>query len=164
MSTDPKLYVINENVPIKKKEEAGGKKLKNPDVDNSKKQTTAPSTSSNNNKPPEMTRQNSLQRIQMRKQSVYLLLNKFYCILYLLLIDWKVYKLPKNQKMAKLAMYSACQYAECRCINWKTPEENRHRNVESNFCPKLTDECRNPGCKHPLGKWALWWLNWMIWL
>lgn len=64
----------------------------------------------------------------------------------------QVYKLPKNQKMAKLGMYSACQFPECRCINWKTPEENRHRDVESNYCPQFSDPCRNPDCKHSLGK------------
>lgn len=51
--------------------------------------------------------------------------------------------------MAKLAMYSACQYPECRCINWKTPEENRQQAEESNYCPKFSDKCRS--CKHPLG-------------
>lgn len=77
------------------------------------------------------TRQNSLQRIQQRKQ--------------------KVYKLPKNQKMAKLSMYSACQYPQCRCIGWKTPEESRHNEVENNYCPKFSEECRNQDCKHALG-------------
>lgn len=52
--------------------------------------------------------------------------------------------------MAKLSMYSACQ--KCRCTGWKTQEENRHRDIESNYCPKFTEECRNPGCKHSLGK------------
>ncbi|XP_037033145.1 histone acetyltransferase KAT2A [Bradysia coprophila] len=76
----------------------------------------------------EQTRTENLQRIQQRKL--------------------KIYKLPKPQKMAKLSMYSACQ--KCRCTGWKTQEENRHRDVESNYCPKFTEECRNPSCKHPL--------------
>ncbi|KAJ6647262.1 Histone acetyltransferase KAT2A [Pseudolycoriella hygida] len=76
----------------------------------------------------EQTRTENLQRIQQRKL--------------------KIYKLPKTQKMAKLSMYSACQ--KCRCTGWKTQEENRHRDVESNYCPKFTEECRNPSCKHPL--------------
>lgn len=67
--------------------------------------------------------------------------------------NFQVYNLPKDQKMAKLAMYSACQYPECRCIGWKTPEENRHRDVENNYCPRLIEECRNPECKHALGKY-----------
>lgn len=79
---------------------------------------------------PEPTRQNSLQRIQSRKQ--------------------RVYKLPKNQKLAKLAMYSACQVSDCHCTGWKTPQENRHRDVENNYCPKFTEECRNSVCRHPL--------------
>lgn len=49
--------------------------------------------------------------------------------------------------------HSACQ--KCRCTGWKTQEENRHRDVESNYCPKFTEECRNPGCKHPLGEFWL---------
>lgn len=52
--------------------------------------------------------------------------------------------------MAKLAMYSACQASECRCTGWKTPEENRHKDVENSYCPKFTEECRNQNCKHPL--------------
>lgn len=93
--------------------------------------STNSSSAGTSNNQEAVTRQISLQRIQQRKQ--------------------KVYRLPKNQKMAKLAMYSACQFPECRCINWKTPEENRHRDVESNYCPQFTEECRNPGCKHSLG-------------
>ncbi|GAB0099588.1 Histone acetyltransferase [Sergentomyia squamirostris] len=80
--------------------------------------------------PPEATRQTSLQKIQQRKREVCLL--------------------PKNRRLAKLSMYSACQGDGCRCTGWKTPEENRHRDVESNYCPRFTDECRNPHCKHSL--------------
>lgn len=58
--------------------------------------------------------------------------------------------MPKQQKMAKLSMYSGCQSTDCRCTGWKTPEENRHKDVESNYCPKFTDECRNVNCKHSL--------------
>lgn len=47
-------------------------------------------------------------------------------------------------------MYSACQSNECRCTGWKTPEENRHKDVESNYCPKFSDQCRNVNCKHSL--------------
>lgn len=47
-------------------------------------------------------------------------------------------------------MYSACQSTDCRCTGWKTPEENRHKDVESNYCPKFSDECRNVNCKHSL--------------
>lgn len=76
----------------------------------------------------------SLQRIQQRKQ--------------------RLYDLPQNQKMAKLAMYSACRQhndsedTECRCTGWKTPEENRHRDVEANYCPDFNELCRN--CQHSL--------------
>ncbi|EDW70511.1 histone acetyltransferase KAT2A [Drosophila virilis] len=78
----------------------------------------------------EGTRQNSLQRIQQRKQ--------------------KVFNLPEAQKLAKLSMYSACQAEGCRCTGWKTPQENRHRDVESSYCPELSEECRNASCRHPL--------------
>lgn len=78
----------------------------------------------------EGTRQNSLQRIQQRKQ--------------------KVFNLPEAQKLAKLSMYSACQAEGCRCTGWKTPQENRHRDVESSYCPEFTEECRNASCRHSL--------------
>ncbi|XP_017861371.1 PREDICTED: histone acetyltransferase KAT2A isoform X1 [Drosophila arizonae] len=78
----------------------------------------------------EGTRQSSLQRIQLRKQ--------------------KVFNLPEAQKLAKLSMYSACQFEGCRCTGWKTPQENRHRDVESSYCPEPTEECRNASCRHPL--------------
>ncbi|CAD7002289.1 histone acetyltransferase KAT2B [Ceratitis capitata] len=82
-----------------------------------------------NGGPPEGTRQNSLQRIQLRKQ--------------------KVFNLPVPQKLAKLSMYSACQSEGCRCTGWKTPQENRHRDVESSsYCPEFTEECRS--CRHAL--------------
>lgn len=86
----------------------------------------------NANVPPaqEGTRQNSLQRIQQRKQ--------------------KVFNLPEAQKLAKLSMYSACQAEGCRCTGWKTPQENRHRDVESSYCPEFSEECRNVSCRHPL--------------
>lgn len=87
-------------------------------------------STTNSNTGETTTRQNSLQRIQMRKE--------------------KVYKLPKEQKMAKLSMYSSCQAADCRCPGWKTPEENRHKDVENNYCPNYSEACRNPSCKHPL--------------
>lgn len=47
-------------------------------------------------------------------------------------------------------MYSACQTAECRCAGWKTPEEHRHKDMETNYCPTFSEECRNPNCKHAL--------------
>ncbi|XP_062563590.1 histone acetyltransferase KAT2A isoform X1 [Armigeres subalbatus] len=78
----------------------------------------------------EATRQDSIERILQRKQ--------------------RVYQLPKNQKLTKLSMYSACQTTECRCTGWKTPEENRHKDVEVDYCPNFKEECRNPNCKHPL--------------
>lgn len=78
----------------------------------------------------EATRQDSIERILQRKQ--------------------RVYQLPKNQKLTKLSMYSACQGTECRCTGWKTPEENRHKDVEVDYCPNFKEECRNPNCKHPL--------------
>ncbi|KAI8041547.1 histone acetyltransferase KAT2A [Drosophila gunungcola] len=80
--------------------------------------------------PAEGTRQNSLQRIQQRKQ--------------------KVFNLPVPQKLAKLSMYSACQSEGCRCTGWKTPQENRHRDVESSYCPEFNEECRNASCRHSL--------------
>uniref|UniRef100_A0A1A9UTQ4 histone acetyltransferase n=1 Tax=Glossina austeni TaxID=7395 RepID=A0A1A9UTQ4_GLOAU len=80
--------------------------------------------------PAEGTRQNSLQRIQQRKQ--------------------KVFNLPISQKLAKLSMYSACQAEGCRCTGWKTPQENRHRDVESSYCPEFNEECRNANCRHAL--------------
>ncbi|EDW94312.1 histone acetyltransferase KAT2A [Drosophila yakuba] len=80
--------------------------------------------------PAEGTRQNSLQRIQQRKL--------------------KVFNLPVPQKLAKLSMYSACQSEGCRCTGWKTPQENRHRDVESSYCPEFNEECRNASCRHSL--------------
>ncbi|XP_073843765.1 gcn5 acetyltransferase [Musca autumnalis] len=80
--------------------------------------------------PAEGSRQNSLQRIQQRKQ--------------------KVFNLPVAQKLAKLSMYSACQAEGCRCTGWKTPQENRHRDVESSYCPEFNEECRNTSCRHSL--------------
>lgn len=62
----------------------------------------------------------------------------------------QVYGLSKHQKIAKLAMYSACQASECRCTGWKTPEENRNKDVETNYYPKFTEKCRN--CKHTLNE------------
>lgn len=85
---------------------------------------------SNGTAPAEGTRQNSLQRIQQRKQ--------------------KVFNLPVAQKLAKLSMYSACQAEGCRCTGWKTPQENRHRDVESSYCPEFSEECRNTSCRHSL--------------
>lgn len=52
--------------------------------------------------------------------------------------------------MAKLSMYSACQADECRCTGWKTPDESRKGDVENNYIPKFTEECRNQSCKHTL--------------
>ncbi|XP_064548388.1 histone acetyltransferase KAT2A [Drosophila montana] len=94
--------------------------------------SSSSSQGSAGNVPPaqEGTRQNSLQRIQQRKQ--------------------KVFNLPEAQKLAKLSMYSACQAEGCRCTGWKTPQENRHRDVESSYCPELSEECRNASCRHPL--------------
>lgn len=59
-----------------------------------------------------------------------------------------MYNLPPQQKLLKLAMYSACQITDCRCSGWKTPEESRHRDVESDYCPQFTTQCRN--CYHPV--------------
>lgn len=78
----------------------------------------------------EATRQDSIERILQRKQ--------------------RVYQLPRNQKLTKLSMYSACQGTDCRCTGWKTPEENRHKDVEVDYCPNFQEECRNPNCKHSL--------------
>lgn len=78
----------------------------------------------------EATRQDSIERILQRKHRVFLL--------------------PRNQKLTKLSMYSACQGPDCRCTGWKTPEENRHKDVEVDYCPDFQEECRNPNCKHPL--------------
>lgn len=52
--------------------------------------------------------------------------------------------------MAKLSMYSACQADECRCTGWKTPDESRKGDVENNYIPKFTEECRNQSCRHTL--------------
>lgn len=52
--------------------------------------------------------------------------------------------------MAKLSMYSACQVDECRCTGWKTPDENRKGDVENNYIPKFTEECRNQSRRHSL--------------
>lgn len=72
----------------------------------------------------------SIERIHMRKQ--------------------KVYQLPRTQKMAKLSMYSACQSPKCRCTGWKTPQENRNRDIETNYQPETTEPCRAPNCGHSL--------------
>lgn len=99
------------------------------------------------------TRQNNLHRIQLRKEKVrtFMLVAIEWSLQLYMHLKSQVYQLPKNLKMAKLAMYSACQAPECRCCNWKTPEENRNRDFESS-CPLFTEECRNPICKHPLGR------------
>ncbi|CAD7089064.1 unnamed protein product [Hermetia illucens] len=78
----------------------------------------------------EITRQNSLIRIQQRKQ--------------------KVFQLPRLQKMAKLAMYSACQAETCLCTGWKIPQEHRNKDVEGSYCPDFSEECRFDQCKHTL--------------
>lgn len=59
-------------------------------------------------------------------------------------------KLPRNQRMAKLSMYSACQADDCRCTGWKTPDESRKGDVENNYIPKFSEECRNQSCRHTL--------------
>jgi histone acetyltransferase len=79
---------------------------------------------------PSLSRQNSIEKINLRKQ--------------------RVYALPKSQKMARLGMYSACQIKDCRCNGWKIPQENRHREIDASYCPKFTDECRHSECKHSL--------------
>lgn len=112
------------------------------------------STAHSNSTAETTTRQSSLQRIQMRKEKVSIQSHQFpqhtENVILISIVHEKVYKLPKQQKMAKLAMYSACQSTDCRCTGWKTPEENRHKDVESNYCPKFSDECRNVNCKHSL--------------
>lgn len=52
--------------------------------------------------------------------------------------------------MVKLSMFSACQSPDCRCIGWKSTEEDRSKHLESTYCPKFTELCRNQGCIHPL--------------
>lgn len=59
-------------------------------------------------------------------------------------------KLPRNQRMAKLSMYSACQTDDCRCTGWKTPDESRKGDVENNYVPNFSEECRNQSCRHSL--------------
>lgn len=157
---------MNSDVVVKQEHSATDSNEKNPS-------TAQPSQA----KPAqEQTRTENLQRIQQRKLKVILVrfnyIRSFFDHISNPLLQ--IYKLPKPQKMAKLSMYSgmgimlfewtvwrtvdlnfskfrlACQ--KCRCTGWKTQEENRHRDVESNYCPKFTEECRNPSCKHPLGK------------
>lgn len=52
--------------------------------------------------------------------------------------------------MAKLAMYSGCQYMGCRCSGWKAPAANRHLEVELNYCPRYAELCRGSHCRHSL--------------
>lgn len=59
------------------------------------------STASTTPNAEQSSRQSNLQRIQQRKQQVY---------------SW-----PHDKKLLKLAIYSACQAAECKCSGWKTP-------------------------------------------
>ncbi|GLH11979.1 Nucleosome-remodeling factor subunit NURF301 [Gryllus bimaculatus] len=76
--------------------------------------------------PEPSSRQSNLQRIQQRKQQVY---------------SWQ-----HNKKLLKLAIYSACQAADCRCSGWKTaapPEKPARADVAS-----FTDPCRI--CTHSL--------------
>ena len=68
-------------------------------------------------------KQNSLMRIQQRKQQVY---------------SW-----PNHKKLLKLAVYSACQAEDCRCTGWKTTPAPT-QTLASNDTP-----CRN--CTHILG-------------
>lgn len=78
----------------------------------------------------EFTKQDSLQRIQIRKK--------------------RVLKFPREQKIIKLSMFSHCQAPDCTCNGWKTPENERHRDIEHDYRPHMQVICRNVGCCHPL--------------
>ncbi|KAF4533073.1 hypothetical protein B566_EDAN002636 [Ephemera danica] len=90
------------------------------------------STSNEANKPTENARQNNLQRIQQRKQQVY---------------NWQA-----SKKILKLAIYSACQEADCKCNGWKSPavppSNNKTPKADSQPLASFTDPCRS--CTHVL--------------
>ncbi|XP_065334076.1 histone acetyltransferase KAT2A isoform X2 [Cloeon dipterum] len=78
----------------------------------------------------ETSKTNNLLRIQQRKQQVY---------------NW-----PRNKKILKLAIYSHCQAAECKCNGWKTPQAKSPQNKDETVqqLANFQDPCRN--CKHTL--------------
>nr|CAD7194017.1 unnamed protein product [Timema douglasi] len=80
-----------------------------------------PSTSTSSD---QSSRQSNLQRIQQRKQQVY---------------NW-----PHDKKLLKLAIYSACQAAECKCNGWKAPVPP----AKSQPLATFVDPCRS--CTHTL--------------
>nr|CAD7441630.1 unnamed protein product [Timema bartmani] len=80
-----------------------------------------PSTSTSSD---QSSRQSNLQRIQQRKQQVY---------------NW-----PHDKKLLKLAIYSACQAAECKCNGWKAPVPP----AKSQPLATFVDPCRS--CSHTL--------------
>lgn len=47
-------------------------------------------------------------------------------------------------------MYSYCQAKDCRCSGWKTPDESRKGEVENDYVPDFSEECRIPNCQHSL--------------
>lgn len=47
-------------------------------------------------------------------------------------------------------MYSYCQATDCRCTGWKTPDETRKGEVENDYVPDFSEECRIPNCQHAL--------------
>lgn len=58
--------------------------------------------------------------------------------------------MPWNQRLAKLSMYSYCQANDCRCTGWKTPDESRKGEVENDYVPDFSEECRISNCQHSL--------------
>lgn len=94
-------------------------------------QNAGNSTGSNSPRPTDQaSRQNNLQRIQQRKQQVF---------------NW-----PQLKKLLKLANYSACQVAECKCNGWKNaqPLTKSPKNDMQQPVTNFFDPCRS--CTHVL--------------
>ncbi|XP_014226861.1 histone acetyltransferase KAT2B [Trichogramma pretiosum] len=78
-------------------------------------------------RPDQASRQNNLNRIQLRKQQFY--------------------NLPQVKKLLKLANYSACQIDQCKCSGWKHPQV-RVPKTEAPTIPTFGESCRS--CSHTL--------------
>lgn len=96
----------------------------------SSSQGTSNNTEGNSTpRPDQASRQNNLQRIQQRKQQVF--------------------NLPQVKKLLKLANYSACQVAECKCNGWKnTQTVTKSPKNEAQPLATFSDPCRS--CSHIL--------------
>lgn len=115
---------VNRNTMIVSTEEIGQSVTSTP-------QNAGNSRDTNSAKPHEQgSRQNNLQRIQQRKQQMF---------------NW-----PQIKKLLKLATYSACQTAECKCTGWKNAQpiiKSQKGDVQQPVTNFL-DPCKT--CTHPM--------------